>query len=296
MKNAFVKHSLALYGPDETWIVGEHDMAPRGCFKGGGGGGGSTQQVVQKSDPWAGQQPYLNEIFKRAQALSKVPQTFYPERTFARLSPETEAALQMQSTRAMMGSPITAAAQEELARTLSGAYLDPAMNPAFQKAAGDIQSRVAGMFSSAGRYGSGAMANQANDALAALAAQSYGQERENMLRGLALAPQLVQQDYIDAAKLAEVGGVREDLAQQAINDAMARHSFAQSEPWQRLALYNQMIQGSYGGQSASTTTTTPRRSLGSDLLGNIASAGLGMLFGPWAGIPGFGGGLFSLFD
>lgn len=51
MKNAFVKHSLALYGPDETWIVGEHDMAPRGCFKGGGGGGGSTQQVVQKSDP-----------------------------------------------------------------------------------------------------------------------------------------------------------------------------------------------------------------------------------------------------
>jgi len=71
MKNEFTKHSLALYGPDEEWIAGPHDLAPRGCFKGGGGGGG-TQQVVQKSDPWAGQQPYLTEIFARAQQLAAV--------------------------------------------------------------------------------------------------------------------------------------------------------------------------------------------------------------------------------
>lgn len=296
MKNAFVKHSPAVYGPEETWIVGDHDLAPRGCFKGGGGGGGSTQQVVQKSDPWAEQQPHLSEIFARAQALSNVPQTFYSGPSFAGLSPETEAALQMQSRRAMSGSPLTGAAQDELTKTLSGAYLDPAANPAFQKAAGDIQSRIAGMYSSAGRYGSGAMVSQANDALASLAAQSYGQERENMLRGMMFAPQLAQQDYFDAARLAEVGGVREDFAQQAINDAMARHSFQQSEPWQRLALYNQLIQGNYGGQTTSTTTNMPRRSLGTDLLGNIASTGLGMLFGPWAGVPGFGGGIYSLFD
>src|SRR5690606_177212 len=100
MKNEFTKHSLALYGPDEEWIAGPHDLAPRGCFKGGGGGGG-TQQVVQKSDPWAGQQPYLTEIFARAQQLASTPQTYFPGQTFAGLAPETEAALQMQADRAM---------------------------------------------------------------------------------------------------------------------------------------------------------------------------------------------------
>lgn len=297
MKHEFVKHSLALYAPDEAWVAGAHDMAPRGCFKGGGGGGG-TQQVVQQSDPWIGQQPYLNEIFARAQALANTPQSFFPGQTFAGLSPETEAALQMQARRATAGSPLTAAAQGELTRTLSGEYLDPTLNPAFQKAAGDIQLRLAGMYSAAGRYGSGAMANQANEALASLAAQAYGQERENMMRGMMFAPQLAQQDYFDAAKLAEVGGTREDLAQQAINDAMARYDAAQSEPWQRLALYNQFIQGNYGGQSSSTTTTTPRRELGSGLLNGAASgAGIGMMFGPWGGLAGAGiGGLLSLFD
>jgi hypothetical protein len=295
MKHEFVKHSLALYAPDEAWIASEHDMAPRGCFKGGGGGGG-TQQVVQQSDPWIGQQPYLNEIFARAQALSNTPQSFFPGQTFAGLSPESETALQMQARRATAGSPLTAAAQGELTKTLSGDYLDPTRNPAFQKAAGDIQSRLGGMYSAAGRYGSGAMANQANEALASLAAQSYGQERENMMRGMMFAPQLAQQDYFDAAKLAEVGGTREDLAQQAINDAMARYNAAQSEPWQRLALYNQMIQGNYGGQSSSTTTTTPRRELGAGLLNGVG-AGLGMLFGgPFGAMAGGMGGVLSLFD
>src|SRR5689334_5899905 len=137
MKREFVKHSLALYGPDEAWITGHHDMAPRGCFKGGGGGGG-TQQVVQQSDPWVGQQADLSEIFARARALSNVPQTFFPGQTFAGLSPESEAALQMQAKRAAAGSPLTTAAQGELTRTLSGEYLDPTRNPVFQKAAGDI--------------------------------------------------------------------------------------------------------------------------------------------------------------
>lgn len=298
MKTEFVKISLALYGPDEAWVAGPHDMAPRGCFKGGGGGGGSTQQVVQKSDPWAGQQDFLMDIFGRAKTLADQPQTFFPGQTYAGFSPETELALRRQTSRALAGSPLTAAAQGELTKTLSGGYLDPTSNPAFQKAAGDIQSRLAGMYSAAGRYGSGAMANQANEALATLAAQSYGQERENMMRGMMFAPQLAQQDYFDVAKLAEVGSTREDLAQQAINDAMARFNFSQSEPWQRLALYNQFIQGNYGGQSTSTTTATPRRQIGSGLLsGASTGAGIGMMFGPWGGLAGAGiGGLLSLLD
>lgn len=292
------KHSLALYAEDEAWIVSSHDLAPHGCFKGGGGGGGTTQ-TIQQADPWAGQQPHLADVFQRAQALSHAPQSFFPEQTFAGLSPETQSALALQTGRALAGSPLTAAAQGQLTDTLSGMYLDPTGNPAFRRAANDIQSRIAGMYASAGRYGSGAMANQANEALSNLAAQSYNQERENMIRGMMFAPQLAQQDYFDLAKLAEVGGVREDLAQQAINEAIARHNYAQMEPWQRLGLYNQLVQGNYGGSSTSTQNVTgPRRSVGAGVLGGAAAgAGLGMMFGgPW-GLVGAGlGGLLGAFD
>jgi len=251
---------------EEVWICDVQQSIT--C--GGGSGGGGTQTTVQKSDPWAGQQGFLTDIFTRGQQQSYVPQTFFPGQTYAGLSPETEQSLQMQADRARAGSPLTAAAQGELTKTLSGDYLDPSQNPAFQKAAGDIQSRVAGMYSAAGRYGSGAMANQAREALSDLAAQTYGDERQRMVQGMLFAPTLANQDYTDAAKLAEVGGVREDLAQQGINEAMQRYNFNQMEPWQRLGLYNNLVQGNYGGQTESTTTL-PRRSLGAgDALGGLA--------------------------
>jgi hypothetical protein len=257
------------------------EVPDRGChFGGGGSSGGGTQTTVQKSDPWAGQQPFLQQVYGLAQgAYGSTPMNYFPGQTYANLAPETEQALRMQAQRAQQGSPLTGAAQGELTKTLSGGYLDPTGNPAFQKAAGDIQSRIGGMFSSAGRYGSGAMANQANEALSNLAAQTYQGERDNMMKAGLLAPQIAQQDYFDASKLAEVGGVREDFAQQGINEQMARHQYNQMEPWTRLQLYNNLIQGNVGGQSESTTSL-PRRSLGAgDVLGGAAGlAGiLGMM-------------------
>jgi hypothetical protein len=267
------------------------DHMARVVFGGSSGGGGGTTQTIQKSDPWAGQQPYLQQIFGLAQgAYGSTPMNFFPGQTYANLSPETEQALQMQADRARVGSPLTTAAQSELTKTLSGGYLDPTQNPAFQKAAGDIQSKIGGYFSAAGRYGSGAMANQANEALSNLAAQTYGDERNRQVQSMLFAPTLANQDYTDASKLAEVGGVREDLAQQGINEAMQRHNYAQMEPWQRLGLYSNLVQGNYGG-TTEATSTAPRRSLGvGDALGGIGGlAGiLGMTgaFGPagWLGL------------
>ncbi len=303
MMHELKKRSLALCGEDESWVFAAHDMAPRGCFKGGGGGGG-TQQVVQKSDPWSGQQDYLTEIFARAQQQSRIPQRFFPGQTFAGLSPETETALQLQTQRAMTGSPLTSAAQTELTKTLSGDYLT-AGNPYFgamvDRISNEVAPRLGAQFSAAGRYGSGAhahaLASALSDTAGQLAFQNYGEERGNQIRGMLFAPQLAQQDYFDAAKLAEVGSLRESLQQQAIDEARARHDFAQMEPWQRLGLYNQLIQGNYGGQST-TTTTLPRRPIGADILGGAnAGAELGFLFGgPWGAAAGAGiGGLLGLF-
>lgn len=265
------------------------DVPDRGFHFGGGGssggGGGGTQTTVQKSDPWAGQQVFLSTGYQNAlNQYNRGPMKFFPGQTFAGFSPETEAALQMQAQRAQAGSPLTDAAQSELTKTLSGDYLS-AGNPHFSammdRVASDLRPRMDAQFASAGPggYASGlhqnAMASALADAGSQLAYQNYGDERNRQVQGMLFAPQLAQQDYFDASKLAEAGGVREDLEQQRINDAMQRHQFAQTEPWQRLQMYNNLIQGNVGGQSESTTTT-PRRSLGaSDLIGGgLGIAGL----------------------
>lgn len=263
---------MRLYsGPNHAGDVG---LARSGVvFKNGGGGG---TQVV-KNDPPEWLKPFQIEIGQRASELSKTPLQFYPGQTYAGLSPETEAALQMQTQRALAGSPVTQAMQAELTRTLGGQYLDPTTNPAFQKGAQAIQSQVGSMFAGAGRYGSGAMANQAREALTDLAAKTYDAERQRQIQGMLFAPTAAAQDYADAAKLAEVGGVREDLAQQAINEAINRFNFGQMEPWQRLQMYSSVLSGipSIGG----TQTQTARRSIGfNDVMSGLTGLGsLGLL-------------------
>ena len=128
-----------------------------------------------------------------------------------------------------------------------------------------------------------------SDTAGQLLYDDYGRERAMMANAAQFAPQLADQDYADFGKLAEVGGVYEDLQQQMINDAMARHQFEQMEPWQRLELYRSFIDGGLGGSSTSTTSaTTPRRNLTGSIL---AGAGAGILQGydkenPWKGILG----------
>jgi hypothetical protein len=256
------------------------------------GGGGSTT-TVEKADPWSGQQPHLLAVFERAKQLADTPLAFFPGQTYAGLAPETETALRLQAQRAMAGSPLTAAAQGQLASTLRGDYLgagNPYFGAMFNRIANQVAPRVDAQFAAGGRYGSGARANALASALAdtagQLAYQDYAAERQNQMSGLSLAPPLAQQDYFDLARLAEAGGVREDLAQQAIDEAQARHDFAQREPWERLALYNRMIQGQYGG-TRTTTQSLPRRPLGQGILGGAAQgASLGGMFGPWGAAAG----------
>jgi len=73
----------------------------------GGGGGTNT---VQKADPWAGQQPYLTDLFSQAQQLyQQGPQQFYPGRTYAEASPTVYQAenLQRQAALAQAGLGMT---------------------------------------------------------------------------------------------------------------------------------------------------------------------------------------------
>jgi hypothetical protein len=244
------------------------------------GGGGSKTTTVEKSEPWSEQAPYLKEVFGQAQALyrSNKPKHFAGS-TVAGLSPETEAALRMQANRARAGSPLGTAAVNELQATLRGDYLGQA-NPYFaqmaQRVADTVTPQVNSQFAAAGRYGSGAQSGALGQALAheigALAYQNHADERANQQRALALAPELAQQDYADIDRLAAAGAQRDRLAQAQLDDRINRFNFEQQLPFNKLAQYQDLISGNYGG----TRTATQRTSSSMGPLDAI-SGGLGLL-------------------
>ena len=88
------------------------------------GGGGGTQRT--RTEPWSGQSPYLQDVFGQAQALYRGgPQRFYPGPTVAPFSPQTQAALDLETQRAMGGDPT----QRALGGYLTGAMAQPNIDP-----------------------------------------------------------------------------------------------------------------------------------------------------------------------
>jgi hypothetical protein len=258
------------------------------------GGSKGTTTTVQQMDPWSGQQPYLMETLAEAQRLYRqAGPGYYPGQTVAGFAPETDYALNAQAARAMAGSPYLQAAGQQLQSTLGGQYLG-AGNPYFSAMAGrianEVRPRIDSQFATSGRYASGAHQEAASRALAdatgSLAYQNYADERSNMQQAMSLAPQFAQQDYADIAQLAAVGQTREQMAQALINDQIARYNYAQQLPYNKLAQYQGLIQGNYGGTE--TTTQPYDRDIGGSLIGG-ATAGLGLgqaIFGAGLGWPG----------
>jgi len=284
-------------------------------------GPSDTQTTIAKSEPWVQQIPYLvgdpkksiPGLFPEANRLLQSPgPLYYQGQTVADMSPERAAALAAQAARARNGSPLMAAGQAELGKTLGGAYLnanpylqsmiDVATHGVTRNYQDTVSPGIDSAFSLAGRYGSGAhvaahdaaernLATQLGDIAGNLGYQGYAAERNNMLNALNAAPAYAQADYGDIAQLADVGRQREAAAQALINDQIARWNFEQQQPADKLAQYAQLIRGDFGG----TTTTTAPYSSGAGILGGATSgAGAGAAFGPWgAGIGAILGGLLG---
>lgn len=254
-------------------------------MSGGGGGDSSNTTTTTRTELAAEQKPYVTDVLTQAQGLSKTPISYFPGQTYANPAAETNLALDAQAGRAIMGSPVTGAMNQQLTDTLSGNYLS-AGNPYFGNVANQIgnqvQNQMDSRFNTGGRLNSGAhqaaTASALSDKIGQLAYQNYGDERTKQIQSMLFAPQAAQNDYFDIAKLAEVGGLREDQSQQAINDQMARYNFTQQEPWQRLMQYGSLAYGGNLGNSSTATTTGPKRSAGADMLGGLSSmAGAGMM-------------------
>lgn len=250
-------------------------------------GGGSSGTQTTTTAPWAGQQPYLTNLWQQAQGLPQ--QQPYPFPGFVPWSPASATGMEAMTGRALAGSPVLSSAQAENLRTTGGAYLDPTQNPmfqqAFQEAQRQIIPQVEGSAVAAGRYGGGLPQEQLTERLGGAFAQQwaplYQSERERMLRASLAGPAMAEADYGDIERLMGVGGMQEAKAGEALQDAMRRWQFQQQAPYTQIGAQAPII----GGTSFGQTMTQPTQGM-SPLAGGLGGGMLGYQLAPMMGLGG----------
>ena len=215
---------------------------------GGSSGGGQTQTTTQQ--PYAPAQPALNQIISEA---GKIYQQGPAAAGYVAPTTQTTQGIAQQEVMAN-------AANQQLADTLSGKYLNPFLSPLMQKTAGDIYSNVASQFSGAGRTpGSPLMQNQVIQQVAQaglpLAMQQYNIERGNQLGIAQRAPTLTQvgagleniqrmQNLAPMAALQQYGGIVSPIASGF--PVQSGQVQTQANPF-TTALGGAMVGGQFGG-------------------------------------------------
>lgn len=253
-----------------------------------------TQNVTQQTTPWSQQIPYLTAGMSQAKSQLNTPMQSFPGQTYADFSPQTEQALNLTEQRALSGSPVQRSANQQLMQTLGGDYLfgGEGFNQAFDAAQRRITPQVQSAFNKGGRLNSGLARVAETQALGDAFASQYGKERENQIRSMLFAPQAAASDYADMQALSGVGSAREGQAQSAIDEAMTRHQFSQTEPSTRLSQYMNLVGGNFGeNQNKAASGFAGNR--GAGVLGGALQGAIGG--GSAFGVPGaIGGGLVGL--
>jgi hypothetical protein len=258
-------HNDAPRGPPRlvahTQITGLHD-APRYSRKGIVimPGKEKTQTATNTSEPWSGQKPYIEQGLAEAKRIygAQGP-SYFPGSTVAGFSPEQQKAQQGIMNRASQGNAGMKAAEGFNTDTINGKYSeDPYSSQVFQNMQSKIMPSVNSNFSEAGRYGSGAHADQMTRALtesfAPYASQMYQQGQDRRMQAAGNAQGYAANDYQDLAAMQGVGDQKQQLAQGELDDARARYDYAQDLPGNKLGQYMGFIGGNYGG---TTTSATP---------------------------------------
>lgn len=228
-------------------------------FGGGSSGGTTTQQVT----PYAPAEPALGQILSEAGQIygQGVGATGYVAPT-------------QQTLTGLAGQEaLGTAAQQQMAATLGGQYLNPFLSPLIQKTAADISTGVQSQFSGAGRTPTSPMAqqqalSQVASAALPLAFQEYGTERGRQLGLATQIPSLVQ-----------TGSQLENIQRQA-----------QLAPTQALQQYASFVNPIATGLPATIGSTSTQANPFSTAMGGAL---LGSQFGGQAALIGGGLGLLG---
>ena len=232
-----------------------------------GGGGGTTNSTTTTSiDPAI--KPYVTFGLEEGKRLyeSGTP-TFFPGQTYVSPSQATQSALNMAQERAMAGSPLVRAAQQEQLATIQGRGVNPFLEgalagvnrqarEAFTEGVQGLQSKASSM----GRYGSAAQGEQearAQDIFARTLAEQGGQlaygsaeaERARQIAASQAAPQMAAADYADIQKLLTTGQAREQYSSAELQDAINRFNFEQNLPQAKLGQFANLFSSVPQGQT-----------------------------------------------
>jgi hypothetical protein len=255
------------------------------------GGGGQT---TQSNKPPKALQPIISGVATGAQDwFNNYNPSFYPGSTVAPFSSETEQALNMQAQRAMAGNPLNANAQSQVNQTLTGeAFNQPGFDAALRSGINRVMPGVNSVFSRSGRSGSGLHDAAIAESLGNVYGGLWDSERNRQMQASQMAPSLAMADYNDPAQLRAVGMERENLANQQIQEQIARHQFEQNKGYEGLQKYagiaNMLMGGGYGTTSTPYSTNPAAGALGGAATGaGIYSMmggpmGAAMMSNPWA--------------
>lgn len=239
----------------------------------GGGGGSQESKTTTSIDPAL--KPYVTYGLEEAKRLYQgtSPQYFQGQ-TYISPSEATQQSLAMARERALGGSPLIKAAQQEQLATIQGKGVNPFLAGALEQTnrlAGEQYNRniqnLQSQASSAGRYGSSAMGQQAGtaqDIFARALAEQGGQlayssaeaERARQMRALENAPAMAAADYYDINQLLKTGQAGEGYDTAKLQADINRWNYEQNLPQMKLQNYANLIYGAPQG-SQTTQTATP---------------------------------------
>lgn len=242
------------------------------------GGGGDVEQT-SKSEPWGPAQPFALDYLKQGKKLFNTPFQFNPGDTVVPFAPETQYGLAATTQRAIQGSPVNLAAQQNATNTLTGQYMSPDSNPwlkgAYDTAAGDITSRINSQFGNS-NFGGSAHQEVLGRNLSELGNNMFGgnyqTERGRQLQTMGMAPQLAETDYRDMQALLGVGDARRGLAGEYMNAGNQLYNDFLADPQRKLDNYGNVVRTGMGGGSTTTSTApNPNQSNG---VANLIGTGL----------------------
>ncbi len=238
-----------------------------------------SDTTTTRTEPWSSQAPYLQNLYRDAEALPQ--QVPFPYPGVVPFAPATAAAQIAQTQRALQGSPLTAIGQNQIGATAGGDYLygGPGFDRVLTAAHRQIAPMVRSQFERAGRYGSGLQQATEMQLLGNVFAGQYGQERDRQMRAAQMTPTMAAVDYGDISALSEVGAQQEARAREALADALSRWQMQQGAPYETIGARSQIIQGGYPGGFSTTQAPLPRTSpLANALGGGMMGYGLAQAF------------------
>ena len=271
--------------------------------------GSGSNTTTQKADPWAGQQPYLLDLYAKAQGLPT--QQFFPGQTYATPSDLTfqaeqlaeQAALGPQST---IAGSIVPSIQEQL-MSPAQRFSDPLLQESLRAGLRPMEESASRLLQQARRDATGAgqlggsrqgilesevlkdMLTKQSDVASRLYGDVYGDLTKSRTAALGLSPTIMSAYTTPAQTLAAVGASEQARSQADINEQIARFNFQQQAPGQNLNQYGNIVAGSILPPSVTSSSAGGGVSdLAATTGGALTGAALGSMFGGETFMTSFG--------